>query len=258
MATARRLAAISGALQPGRAPPACDVRPAPTMHSSNVRDEDFEVIVGGRVLDIPEFLPNISRRTRVGVVAPETGTEGAGAAALILAMITAFYDDLRAESSDFFAYPDFFVFQPRCPGAEPASYSMFDIWPDHKWVTVGGDRPIDWLRAITDRGVEVLLVPEQRGDPTPPTAADLRFNSIDENDDETDSYAKVALHSARRNISECWVYSPDGTTTDGDVCVRYHGEGARTTLPHVHEGDGFGGAVGGVGGGAAWASVRRS
>ena len=61
----------------------------------------------------------------MGVVAPESGTEAAGAASLILAMITAFYDDLRTTGpADFFAYPDFFVFQPADRPA-PAPYSMF-------------------------------------------------------------------------------------------------------------------------------------
>ena len=102
------------------------------------------------------------------------------------------------------------------------------------------------------------MSPQQQGDPTPPAAADLRFNSIDENDDETDSYAKVALHSAQRNISECWVYSPDGTTTDGDVCVRYHGEGAHTAL-HQCKGERMAGAWWvGSGGWACGANVRRS
>jgi hypothetical protein len=40
-------------------------------------------------------------------------------------MITAFYDDLRATGPpDFFAYPDFFVFQPAWR-SKPAPYSMF-------------------------------------------------------------------------------------------------------------------------------------
>ena len=100
------------------------VAPHPAMHSSNVRDEDFRVVDRGRALDLRSFLPSVDCRTRVGVIAPDSGTEGAGAAALILAMITAFYDDLRATETDFFDYPDFFVFQP-AGRSKLAPYSMF-------------------------------------------------------------------------------------------------------------------------------------
>ena len=104
--------------------PQRQVAPHFVMHSSQVRDENFSVMEGGAELDLRSFLPNVNRLTRVGVVAPETGTEAAGAASLILALITAFYDDLRATGpTDFFAYPDFFVFQPK--RTKPAPYSMF-------------------------------------------------------------------------------------------------------------------------------------
>jgi len=118
----RRHAPREGSSALGQQPP---LRPSPAMHSSEVRDEDFEVLDHGTPLDLPHFLPHINRLTRVGVVAPESGTEAAGAASLILAMITAFYDDLRTTGpADFFAYPDFFVFQPADRPA-PAPYSMF-------------------------------------------------------------------------------------------------------------------------------------
>ena len=125
--TARRLAFIRGSLLQ-RQNNEHDAQPMvarhPAMHSSNVRDEDFSVVDRGRVLDLRSFLPSVDCRTRVGVVAPDTGTEGAGAAALILAMITAFYDDLRATGADFFAYPDFFVFQP-AGRSQLAPYTWF-------------------------------------------------------------------------------------------------------------------------------------
>ena len=36
---------------------------------------------------------------------------------------------------------------------------MFDIWPEHKDVLVGTDA-VERLNAITDRGVNILLVPD--------------------------------------------------------------------------------------------------
>ena len=41
---------------------------------------------------------------------------------------------------------------------------MFDIWPAHKDVLVGTDA-VERLNAITDRGVNILLVPD--GPPAP-------------------------------------------------------------------------------------------
>jgi hypothetical protein len=155
----RRLAALQQALVRPAFRQRSGVGPQPTMHSSGLRSENFSITDGGRPCDLPSFLPTIDRHTRVGVVAPAEGTEAAGAATLILAMITAFYNDLRAnDPPGFFAYPDFFVFQPPARRGSPASYSMFDVWPSHKWVAVDGGRPVDWLRAVTDRGINVLLV----------------------------------------------------------------------------------------------------
>ena len=49
------------------------------MHSSQVRDGDFNIWDRGTVTDVQSLLPSITSRTRVGILAPETGTEAAGA-----------------------------------------------------------------------------------------------------------------------------------------------------------------------------------
>jgi hypothetical protein len=73
----------------------------PAMHSSGLRSEDFTITVhngsgSDQTLELPAFLAHHDRHTRVGIVAPSSGTEAAGAATMILAMITAFYNELRA------------------------------------------------------------------------------------------------------------------------------------------------------------------
>ena len=95
-------------------------------------------------------------------------------------------------------------------------------------MTVEGGRPIDWLRAITDRGVDVLLVPEGRSLTAAAAAspAGLRFSADPDHAEEEDSHAKLALHAADRLISECWVYSPFGRVSGGDVSVRFNPGGA--------------------------------
>jgi len=59
---------------------------------------------------------------------------------------------------------------------------------------------LEILRAVTDRGVNVLLVPEG-------TPRDHAFNDI-------------ALASARRNIDQCYAYAFEGHVDDADVTIR--------------------------------------
>ena len=123
---------------------------------------------------------------------PRTAPNGS----LIMAHVTTFYDDYRADGTDFFAYPDFFAFQKQTPLAD---YAMFDIWPNHKIVHVDPDHT-QVLQAINDRGVNVLLVPD--GEPK-----DLDFD-------------RIVLASARRNIDQCYVYALDGPLAHADVSIR--------------------------------------
>ena len=107
-----------------------------------------------------DYFQGYSNTRRLGLLAPNR-FEGVGAVNLIMAHVTAFYNTYRATGEEFFAYPDYFTFQSREP---MAAYGQFDIWPDHKSVLVGHD-PIDRLNAITDRAINILLVPE--GSSTP-------------------------------------------------------------------------------------------
>ena len=245
-----RLAALRQALAPPSLSDSLQqlhsgLRPEPVMHSSGVRSENFSITDRGRPLELSALLPDIDRHTRVGIVAPLQGTEAAGAATLVLAMITAFYNDLRENDrnggtlagdpeeerrrgGDYFAYPDFYVFQPPCRRDSPASYSMFDVWPSHKWVAVDGGRPVDWLRAVTDHGINVLLVADDTAPVLPPPTGD--YSSPDSADhrldvDPSDPYARIALHSAKRTIRHCWAYSSEGHATDGDVFIAFDPHG---------------------------------
>lgn len=167
------------------------------MHSSDVlRSEQFHVEVDGLAVSHGAYFARVTRQTRLGVVAP-SGIDGAGAAAMVLAYVTAFYNDYRAVGGDFFVYPDYFVFVPE-DDPRP-SYGMLDVWPDHKVVGVGRE-PLDVLRAVTDRAVNVLLVPD--GEP--------KDNAFD----------RVALGAADRTIEACYAYAFDGQVRDADVTVQ--------------------------------------
>ena len=165
------------------------------MHSSKLGDSDFEMIARGHPVALAEYFRGFTNTKRLGLLAPN-GLEGVGAVNLVMAHVTAFYNAYRATGEDFFAYPDYFTFQSRTP---KAAYGMFDIWPEHKDVLVGTDAA-ERLNAITDRGVNILLVPD--GPPTPR------------------EYQRQQLASAERLIETCYAYSATGAVADPDLVIR--------------------------------------
>lgn len=163
------------------------------MHSSKLRGTDFQIRYRGEEISHADFFSDLEKTDRLGVVAPAR-YDGVGTVTLVLAHTTAFYDRYRAEEGDFFAYPDFFTFQRQKP---VTNYGMLDIWPGHKNVHVSEDAN-QTAQAITDRGVNVLLVPEVETSEAP-------------------NYEKGQLESLRRNIRRCFVYSPSGRITAADL-----------------------------------------
>ena len=164
------------------------------MHSSSLRGNDFKIVWRGKTVTHAEFSSQVRETDRVGVVIPHR-FEGIGAITMIMACVTAFYDRYRERGSEFFAYPDFFTFQRQAPCAD---YGMCDIWPYRKNVHVPPDAQRT-VEAITDRGITVLLVPD--------------------NDGRDTTIEPVDLESARRNIRRCFAYSETGTTASSDLVV---------------------------------------
>ena len=165
------------------------------MHSSKLRDGDFEMVVRGRPVALAEYFRGFTNTKRLGLLAPNR-LEGVGAVNLVMAHATAFYNAYRALGEDFFAYPDYFTFQSREP---KAAYGMFDIWPAHKDVLVGS-AAAERLNAITDRAVNILLVPD--GPPAP------------------HEYQRQQVAAAERLIETCYAYSATGAVADPDVVIR--------------------------------------
>ncbi|MAE66105.1 MAG: hypothetical protein CMJ18_17680 [Phycisphaeraceae bacterium] len=164
------------------------------MHSSSLRGSEFEMTVDGRATAHADFFRGFAKTRRLGLVASDRA-DGIGAACLLMAYVTAFYDDYRADGGQFKAYPDFFAFQR----AEPmACYGMLDIWPDHKLVHVGQD-PEEKLQAINDRGVNVLVLPDS--------------------EPSHRAYEQISLSGARRNIDHCYLYAFDGQVDGADVTI---------------------------------------
>ncbi len=161
------------------------------MHTlDELAASDFHYVSDDRSVEREAVMPSISVADRLGIVMG-SGLDGLGAGNFILASVIAFYDTLRDQKEDVFEYPDFYTFQAT---SDPADYRMFDIYPDHKNVETARD-PESILRAVNDRAIDVLLVPDR-----PPSSPHI---------------ADVTRRSAERGIEACFLYSPEGRL-DGD------------------------------------------
>jgi hypothetical protein len=166
------------------------------MHTSHVLSgADFQISVDGRPASLAELLPGFDEHTRLGIVVAEDGA-AAGASSLILAAVTGFYDRLRATEPDFFAYPDYFAFHV---GRSRGSLRMLDVFPEHKEPVVQDDDEAI-VRAVNDRGVTHLLVPDRDVIRSPQLGRDTR-------------------HSAQRRIRAAIAYSPRGRTARADIDI---------------------------------------
>ncbi|MDA0839205.1 MAG: hypothetical protein O3B01_12025 [Planctomycetota bacterium] len=120
-----------------------------------------------------------------------------------MAYVTAFYDRYRESRTDFRAYPDFFTFQRADPVAD---YGMLDIWPSHKNVLVSSAAG-ETAAAITDRGVNILLVPDG-------PEKEIDFDALQ-------------IESARRNVNRCFAYSFEGKVDPSDMIIECDAEPLR-------------------------------
>jgi hypothetical protein len=164
------------------------------MHTSHLRGHDFTLTLAGRQTTHAEIFGDFAITRRVGVICPAP-LDGLGAAALLLACTTAFYDGYRATGDPFFAYPDFFTFQLRGP---LASYGYVDIWPEHKNVAVDAAALTD---AITDRAVDILILPANWSG-----SGDLH---------------PVQQAALKRTLRIAFTYAPAGTVDEADLEIRF-------------------------------------
>ena len=165
------------------------------MHSSTLRGKDFEIIAGGKPTRHADFFSDFISTRRLGIVAP-TRFAVSGTVNLLMAHVTAFFDCYRATTEEFFAYPDFYSFQAT---ETKTLYGMFDIWPAHKDVIVENNHGA-YLNAITDRAVNILLVPDDKR--------------------KTQSYEPEQLAAAERIIDTCYAYAINGTVDSADLVIR--------------------------------------
>ena len=125
------------------------------MHTAEeLNNSDFSLTVEGRSAAVVDLLPGFGRTARLAIVS-RTPDGAFGAATTVLALVTAWYDELRRKVDEFFEYPDFFYFHLGEGGI--ADLGGLEIWPPHKQVALPA-RAQDVLAAIADRAIEYLLV----------------------------------------------------------------------------------------------------
>ncbi len=164
------------------------------VHTTVLGSDEFELTIDGEPAAIETLFEGFNEHDRLGIViAADHGA--AGAATLILAAVTAFYDRLRATDEEFFAYPDYFALHV---GEPHGSLRKLDVFPDHKEIVVPADAE-SIVRALNDRGITRLLVPGRA-----PRAPRLK--------PETRA-------SAERRIKTALVYSPRGRVLRPNVTV---------------------------------------
>lgn len=152
------------------------------MHSTQIlKSEDFIFTVQDQEVAFTDLIPNFSVLSRLGIVSHEP-TDGIGASNLIMACVTEFYNFYRHQDN-FFAYPDYFSFQT---SNILTDYSHFDIWPSHKNLPIERE-PEKILRAVNDRGIDILLVPYRK--------------PVDH------IFEPATLSSAERRIQKCFIYN---------------------------------------------------
>ncbi|MGK5115688.1 hypothetical protein [Geodermatophilus sp. CPCC 205506] len=160
-----------------------------------MKTREFTYSVRGNAATFDDVLPDFDRNERLGIVSRTAGSS-LRAAGLLLAAVGRFYEIRLAESEDFYAYPNFFVFHV---GDLHGYHGMIDVWPEHKEVIVGKG-PESIVSAVNDRGITRLLIEEA------PRARGLM--------------ARETVEGLRESLKTAYTFDPFGAGLDGaDVVV---------------------------------------
>jgi hypothetical protein len=167
------------------------------MHSSRqLTSDQFEITVAGRPARIEDLFPGFGEQARIGVVVRDD-FGAVGASTLLTAAITAFYDIQRDLYPDgFYRYVDYFLFHA---DHIRGNHAMLDVFPGHKEVVVADD-PESVLRAVNDRGITHLVVPE--GEP------------------KNAEFRPETLNGAKHRIKSALLFSPRGRVEGADIEIK--------------------------------------
>lgn len=164
------------------------------MHSTKeLSSDEFEILIRGAPSRLTDLFPDFDEQARLGVVIRKD-FGAIGASSLLMSAVTGFYDIQRAQNPDgFFRYADYYLFHI---GRPRGHFYMLEIEPDSKELVVPDD-PESIIRAINDRGITHLVVPEATPR-EPGVGADQ-------------------IGSALARLRAAYVYSPSGRVDSPDI-----------------------------------------
>lgn len=171
------------------------------MHTlKTLKTKDFDFSINGYKASLDDVLPGFNKNDRVGIVVKTVGGS-IGAGALLMAIVTRFYDFYRPylgnNPGELRIYPEFFVFHV---GKSHMNHANLDVWPPHREIIVE-DEPEGILEAINDRGITRLLIED------------------DEPLSELNMFMPETISSAEQRIVSALAYSPTGSVDSYDVKV---------------------------------------
>ncbi|GAA0332766.1 hypothetical protein GCM10009087_48740 [Sphingomonas oligophenolica] len=170
------------------------------MHTAyDIKSEMFAIRCNGAQVARDDFL-DWGLRDRFGLVV-NAALGGLGAGLLTMLAITAFYDEPTRKRRKWPLYPDIYLFHV---GGPWGSHGGFDFWPDRKDVQVSDD-PTDVLRAINDRGITHLAVPDGTLQKT--------------------VHRYKEPEAALDRIKHCYAYAPSGSVAGADVVITADADG---------------------------------
>jgi len=167
------------------------------MHSAILRGTDFLIHSNGQIVRHADYFSGFTVDTRLGLITPN-GSEGIGAAMLVLGYVTAFYDCHRENADQFHAYPEFYTFQS---GSQLTDYGMLDIYPMEKNVRTERN-PESILHAVIEKKINILLIPGN-------TSRHSKNN-------------RDLIESIQKTVHTCFLYSSGGEVADPDVSIQCH------------------------------------
>ncbi len=171
------------------------------MHTVNtLKTTDFSFSINGNTASLEHVLPGFSKNDRIGIVVKTPGGS-VGAGALLMAIVTRFYDFHRPylgnSPGELRIYPEFFVFHVE---KFHMNHANLDVWPPHREIIVENE-PERILEAINDRGITRLLIEDA------------------EPSSEMNMFMPETISSAEQRIVSALAYSPTGRVENSDVKV---------------------------------------
>ncbi|MDR4946014.1 hypothetical protein [Neobacillus cucumis] len=171
------------------------------MHTlKTLKTTDFGFSINDYTASLEDVLPVFSKNDRIGIVVKTLGGS-IGAGALLMAIVTRFYDfhrpNLGNKPGELRIYPEIFVFHVE---KFHMNHANLDVWPPHREIVVENE-PERILEAINDRGITRLLIE----DAEPSTKINM--------------FMPETISSAEQRIVSALAYSPTGRVKHSDVKV---------------------------------------